>query len=274
LVQAKEDASTPKTADAGPEAESYPDIGKALVAIIEREKPRVIGIGEAHQLRSTAHILSPLARFTSQAVPVLAEARTSNLVLETWAEREQCGKVQKQVDTQVRRDTERPKETQSELVKLLEALDSRGIGRHGMAMSCSEYEQLLGDGGVVDYSRLLSLITGKLDALAKAVLGKAPSDTVVVIYGGALHNDLYPAKGVEGWSYAASVDQIADGRYLEIDLYVPELVADDKALQKEPWFQLASSDELKSKVLVIRRGPRSYVILAKRGVPNPAIKTP
>ncbi|MBT8494846.1 MAG: hypothetical protein KJO07_17450 [Deltaproteobacteria bacterium] len=267
------DAAT-SVADAGRDLQSYPSIGKALAAIIAREKPRVIGLGEAHQLRSTAHILSPLARFTAEAVPVLAKSGTSNLVLETWAEREQCGKVQKQVDTQVRRDTERPKETQSELVRLLAALDDKGIGRHGMAMSCKEYERLLADDGKVDYSKLLTLITGKLDGLTKGVLAKAPADSIVVVYGGALHNDLYPAKGVEGWSYAASVDQAAGGRYLEIDLYIPELIADDKALHEQPWFELTRSEDLDHGVLVIERSPRSYVILARRGVANPSVKKP
>ena len=239
-----------------------------------KHKPRVIGFGEAHQVKATAHVRSSLSRFTGEVLPVLGTAKAANLVLETWAERESCGKAQKAVDTQVRKDTKRPKETQSELVDLLNALKERGMGRHGMAMTCVEYKALLGEDGKVDYARLLSLITDKLGTLTTGVLGKTTDDSMVVIYGGALHNDLYPTKGVEQWSYAKRLSEASANGYIEIDLYVPEFIADDETLQTETWFELTKSSQLDKSVLVIERGPRSYVILAKRGVANPRLAKP
>jgi len=257
---------------------AYDHVGDAIKAIVARDKPRVIGFGEVHVLKSSASIRSALERFTEHAVPALAESGASNLVLETWVEREQCGEVQKKVDNQVRADTERPPETESELVRLLRAVDEEDIGRHGMVMSCDEYKALLDKAGKVDYPKLLSLITGKLAAKAKEVLGRSPGTSIVFLYGGALHNNLYPPEGVEDWSYAQVVSKLAPGGYVEVDFLVPELIDNDEALAKEEWFAHTKRPELEKGVLLVARGERSYVVLARRKVaarkPQPAAQSP
>ena len=266
---------TQRPIDAGTNvvARAFPDLGAAIAEIVSEEKPRVLGFGEVHQLVSNKGTRSALSRFTEFVVPALAERNASNLVLETWVERPSCGEVQKKVDTQVRKTTERPVTTQSELVLLLQAVDQRGIGRHGMGMSCTEYESLLGDAGAVDYSRLLSLITAKLRSKTEEVVKASPSDSIVFVYGGALHNEMHPNEGVAVWSYASAVDQAANGRYVEVDIFVPELILEDAALSKEPWFHKIRSPELDESVLLIRRAERSYVVLARRGVASKSAET-
>jgi hypothetical protein len=90
-------------------------------------------------------------------------------------------------------------------------------------------------------------------------------DGLVLIYGGSLHNDLHPNEGVKQWSYAVRIDELAQHRYIEVDLFVPELIGEDEVLSAEPWYghrdSLASTEE----VVVIERAPRSFVILLRKG---------
>jgi len=266
--------AAPSLIDAGPSSRFFPDLGAAVEFVLAEETPRIVGFGEVHQLVATQGTRSSLSRFTADVLPVLVARGASNLVLETWVERPSCGAVQQKVDTEIRQETQRPEATQSELVVLLEAVDRAGLGRHGMSMSCDEYSALLGDAGTVDYGRLLSLITEKLRDKAVEVAGKAPADSIVFLYGGSLHNDRAPNEGVQQWSYVPAVEAAVGGRFVEIDILVPELIAGDSILAKEPWFGLARSADLDRGVLLVRRGERSYVLLARRGVANPRVSEP
>jgi hypothetical protein len=112
--------------------------------------------------------------------------------------------------------------------------------------------------GHINFLLLLELITDKLATTTRALIAADP-DHAVIVYGGALHNDLYPRWPLEELSYARPLAQ--DGvRVLEIDLVVPEVVAHMPMVRDEPWFPLlgrASPD----RVIVWDRGPGSYVVI-------------
>ena len=78
-----------------------------------------------------------------------------------------------------------------------------------------------------------------------------------------MHNEIAPSDGLEDWSYAA---KLSKDSYVEIDLLVPEFVEDDPASKKQSWFPLLKTDVDNKSVVVVKRGPRSYAILLKRGV--------
>ena len=84
----------------------------------------------------------------------------------------------------------------------------------------------------------------------------------IAVYGGALHNDRFPPKGVEEWSYAAQVDKATGGHFVEIDLIVPELAEADSLAAKQPWFPLAQAAD--AQVAVWTRGERSFVVMLPR----------
>ena len=82
----------------------------------------------------------------------------------------------------------------------------------------------------------------------------------MIVYGGALHNDLYPRWPLEELSYARDLARDLGGGVLELDLVVPEIVAPMAMVRGEPWFPLlglASPD----RVVVWERGPDSYVVM-------------
>src|SRR5207244_2826255 len=107
---------------------------------------------------------------------------------------------------------------------------------------------------------MLELVTRELGRLANE--GATRSDKQILVYGGALHNDRFPEAGTEEWSYAAKIDGATNNHFVEIDLIVPELAADDAASKRQPWFSLVTAAD--DKVHVYTRGERSFVVVLPR----------
>lgn len=236
----------------------------ALARLLEQVKPRVLGVGEVHLVAGGPQVRSALSRFTDDMLAGLG-GRATDLVVETWVTDGRCGAAEKQVTRDVRATTERPPETESEIGRLLRRARELGVQPHVMTMPCKAYQKVRSKSGEVDYDKLLQLIGGELHRNVRAVLDARKAATVVV-YGGSLHNDRAPNQGVAAYSYGARLAaELGDG-YVELDLYVPELVEDDQLLKSEPWFPLlarAAAD----KVVLVERGPGSYILLLQRGVP-------
>lgn len=292
------DAAPPKPAwigatDGGvPRHIVFPGAGPALAHVLE-DRPRVVGFGEYHQRVGGPQVPSALKRFTEQMLPVLATQAT-DLVVETWVTDGSCGATEKKVVQKVKQTTERPKATENEIVTLALRARAAGVQPHALKVGCADYKRMLG-GKDVDYVKLLEFIgrqlrdtaVGAMEHRAKAPAagrdGGAPVAAVgrdggataarpagrrqlVALYGGALHNDLYPAAGLEAWSFAA--DLAKRGPYVEVDLYVPEYVAGDERLAKEPWFPLLARAG-PDRVVVIERDRGSYIFVLST-TPRPA----
>ena len=82
----------------------------------------------------------------------------------------------------------------------------------------------------------------------------------MIVYGGALHNDLYPQWPFERLSYAQPLARELGGGVLEIDLVVPEVVATMPMVRMQPWFPLLGRASPRRAILW-RRGPNSYVVI-------------
>jgi hypothetical protein len=93
----------------------------------------------------------------------------------------------------------------------------------------------------------------------------ADRDKMVVVYGGALHNDLPrpagPSADVSPWSYAVSLDAAVGGRLVALDLIVPEFIGDDEAWRSQPWWLHYDSSRLGDRPTLFRTGERSYVLV-------------
>jgi len=85
----------------------------------------------------------------------------------------------------------------------------------------------------------------------------------IFIYGGGLHNDVSPLGKDKSYSYAERVAKRVDGRYIEIDLFVPELIKGSLIYAGQPWFETANTIVHRQDVLLFKRGPSSYVIILK-----------
>jgi hypothetical protein len=241
--------------------------------------PVVLGVGELHQTADTAGIPSSLARFTRDIWPLLAgegsaraPARVSDLIVETWVTGGACGKAEAATVEDVGRATERPAATENEIVALLARARASGARPHILTVSCDEYELLApraaaGAGGArrpVDFERMLALIRRKLEAKVNQVLAARPAGDaakLVVVYGGALHNDLHPDPALATFSYGVPAFRATLGRYRELDLYVPEYLERNPAMRGEPWFPLWQRAARPGQIVVIHRSPASSILV-------------
>lgn len=237
----------------------YRDTGEAVRAILRREESRgvhVYAVGEYHPTRNSVFRHSPLARFSAEIVGLL-EPRAQHMVVEAWLEDSCRSTATDQVAVQVAAVTGRPQSTGGDLAQLITTTQQLKMETHGLPMTCIEHSSVLDGRGRVDFLRLLLLVTEKLHDSTRALVRQGRT---VIVYGGALHNDLYPRWPLEELSYAQSLAAELGGGVLELDLVVPEIVAPMAMVRREDWFPLlgrASPD----RVIVWARGPGSYVII-------------
>jgi hypothetical protein len=160
----------------------------------------------------------------------------------------------------------RPEATKSDIALLAEAAKAAKIQPHAMRITCDDYARIAPPGKEIDVAAMLDLTTRELGRIAtEAVLhrDKEPDHRPwIALYGGALHNDRFPDKGVEQWSYAAKVDELTHDHFVEVDIVVPELAEGDAQMQKQPWYPLVA--KANKSVQVYTRGERSFVVILPR----------
>lgn|GEM_PF-1408237 len=243
---------------------TYPDLASVAQALLV-DRPRVIGIGEIHQrVDRDGGGTATLLQFANQLLPALA-SQTSDLVIETWMVDPAC-KTGQARSQQVERAMKRPAVTQSQISSLFGVTKANSITAHVMRLTCQDLDDVASDAGV-QVELLLGLVTRELDRVTRSAVRfrdeRQETRPLVLIYGGALHNDLYPYQSTRQWSYASSVDAAVGGRYVELDLYAPEQVEGNPLYEGESWYPLvakAASDH----VVLIERAPHSYLVLLPR----------
>lgn len=294
----------------------------ALNAVLSRAEKetglRVVAFGEYHQTTATAKKGAPvssLRRFSGELFGVLSP-RASDIVLETWVTDGNCGKQETTAVAKVEKTTERPQNTENELVTLVKQAKASGVQPHILRLGCDDYKSILADDGQVDFEKLLGLLTRllhkKISAIAtarsrpaavptaSAASPAAPSkdggsdaaptatgpatvpagsaapatpqaapagpaaNKLILVYGGGLHNDLQPRAELAPYTFGPKVLDEQNGRYLEVDLYVPEYIERDPSMLKEPWFALYKKRVRPGQTTVIRRQQGSYIIVFPR----------
>jgi len=212
----------------------------AVAAILDDvARPRVYAVGEYHPTRDlVGPPASPIARFTDEMIGLL-EPRARHMVIEAWLDT-RCAAPQLEVD------------------QLVGASEHAGIATYGLPVTCIEHSAMLDRTGHVDFLRLLELITEKLHDTTRALVDQGKD---VIVYGGALHNDLFPHWPLEELTYARPLAaELGGDSVLEIDLVVPEIVAPMQSIRYEPWFPLLAR-AAPYRVTLWERGPSSYVVI-------------
>jgi hypothetical protein len=236
------------------------------IAALTADAAGVVAFGEVHQDEATKATRSALARFADDVLPALAP-RASHLIVETWMTTGACGKAEASVTKDIARTTERPQQTESEIVRLLRRAKEGGVEPHVLAVTCDEYAKLAGPRGKgVDYDRLLKLTERHLEAAIRQalLLPRTPERPLVLVYGGALHNDLYPGPGLSAYAFGPAIFAATRGDYREVDLYVPELVERLAALRAEPWYAAWHALARPNDTVVIPRSERSAIVVFPR----------
>ncbi len=254
----------------------YPD---AATALLDLTPPgmRVIGVGELHVRVDRTQARSALAVFTTEIMPAIAE-RVSDLVLETWIVDPRCKAKGAAASARIEQAMKRPASTQNELAGQIGRAQGAGVKVHALRMTCADYDVVAPEEGGIQAEALLSLVTRELGRIAKSAVafrdakatgsgsgGATPARPWVAVYGGALHNDLAPMKALAEWSYAGDVDAVTGGRFMEVDLIVPEFAEQDPASQPLPWFPLVHETPPGTGVVAWQRNDHSIVIVLPRG---------
>jgi hypothetical protein len=244
--------------------------GAALASILEGEKPLVVGFGEAHAQKGTEAIASTPWRTTHELLPELG-GKASDLVLELWIPDKKCApKAQAKVAEQQQEVTKtQATSNTNEYVVLAEKAKALGMQPHVIRPTCAEVDKIAkaGDDAVLE---MLSMITDHMKRQIEDLRSKpAAKDKIVVTYGGALHNDLVPGPGREGWTFGPAIDAATGHRYVEIDLVVPEYVKDTPAWTGQRWYAAHQATKADAGTTVIKTGDHAYAIILPRGVGRP-----
>jgi hypothetical protein len=232
--------------------------------------PAILAIGEAHAQKGTEAITSATKRFTDSMVSLL-ENRASDLLVEAWAGDPKCQKEVKQVaSAQKPVQQAQAQQNPNEYVALGTRAKALGVQPHLLRPSCDDYASLA-DAGPDVVSESLGLIKRLTQSDATALFRRnetAKNGKVVVTYGGAMHNDLAPAEALRQYSFGPELSATTAGRYVELDLIVPEYVKATDVWQKLPWFAAFQADTgPKDRPTLYRLGERSFVLVFARSTP-------
>ena len=254
---------------AGPECLRFATNEEAFRWVLGHDAA-VLAIGEAHAQKGTEAVASATKRFTESMVPLL-ENRASELLVEAWAGDPKCQKEVKQVATAQKPVTQAQTNT-NEYVTLGTRAKALGITPYLLRPTCDDFASLA-DAGADVVMASLGLIKRLTQADAARFFERnqaARNGKLVVTYGGAMHNDLAPSDALRQYSFGPELSATTGGRYVELDLIVPEYVKKTEVWEKLPWFAAFQADQgPKDKPVVYRQGERSFVMIFAKSAPSP-----
>jgi hypothetical protein len=258
------------TADAGsdcPGCESFKSPRAAFERVVSAG-PLILAVGEYHEVEGAPKVKSAIARFTADLLPLLKD-KAGAMIAETWMLNGKCGETEKQAAKEVQKTTKRPKETEDEVTVMLNRSYALGLKNHILILTCDDYRSMLDEKGELDAEKSLKLVRDKVEEKALEVREKEEAAVegkgkMLVLYGGALHNDLEPSERWAPFSFGPRLDREVEHRYVELDLLVPEYVKDDDDLVKEAWFKPALARAARGETVLVspRPGVRMLVFPA------------
>jgi hypothetical protein len=233
-------------------------------------RPRVVAVGEAHAQKGTT-VPSAARRFTERVLPLLA-GRASDLLVELTNPPAGCAKTaevvrqQQSVVTRAQAPTD-----QGEYVAMGERARQLGIVPDLLRPSCADLDAVrdAGDDAIVASLEMIARLTR---AQAEKLLDRdlrtpGDADRFVVTYGGAIHNDPDPPKERAAWSFGPALAAYVGGRYVAIDLYVPELFDDSDAWKRLPFYRHYDAARLGGKTAVFHQGRTVVIVLPRTPAP-------
>ena len=217
----------------------------------------MIAVGEAHAQKGTEAIPSSAKRFTGELLPLL-EGRASDLLVELMAPPAGCKKTAEAVATKQKVVTEKQTESaQSEYVVMGNEAKKRGVIPDLLRPSCADLDAIDKAGDDAIGASLADHRPPHEDQGHRAPRSQrqgAP-ERLVATYGGAMHNDLTPPPERAAWSFGPDLSARVKGRYVEIDLFVPEFIQDTESWKKLPWYPHFDRDKHPDKTTLFNPKP-------------------
>jgi hypothetical protein len=232
------------------------------------DKPRLVAVGEAHAQKGTT-APSSAKHFTDQILPKLA-GRASDLLVELMNPPKGCApttevvRQKQEVVTRAQAPTD-----QGEYVAMGEQARHLGIVPDLLRPSCADLEAVkaAGDDAVMASLAMIARLTREQ---AKKLLDRDASTTgeaekMVITYGGAIHNDLAPPAERAAWSFGPDLDAYTHGRFVAVELFIPELIDDSDTWKKRAFYAHYDATRMGSKATVFREGKTFVIVLPRSG---------
>lgn len=243
---------------------------QALVPLLLHEKAQLIAFGEAHA-PATFRDRTTVKRFTDDLLPTISDG-SSHLLLELLLPPEGgCQKEKEAAQKESDQVTEGQAESnQNEYLALGKVAREQGIVPDILRASCDDLARIAApDGGV--FAMMETIATLSAESLKTRLRSTKKGRPMVLAYGGALHNDAVPRSGRESWSYGPALLDDTKGRYLEIDLVIPELIGDSESWQSFAWYDAYQALEDRSGAVLMKWGDKSYTLFFP---PSPSDSAP
>jgi hypothetical protein len=243
------------------------DSPRAAFEVAVARDPLIVAVGEAHAQKGAPAVTSATRRFGDELLPALA-GKAKDLVIELVVPDKKCRQGEDQaVRERTKAVTEPQAETnQNEFVALGFAAKKLGIRPSPLVPTCDELGAIV-KAGAGDITAMLGLIA---DVTARETVGfleHGDPKLGVVVYGGLVHNDLEPRPGREAWSFGPRLRDHSGGRYVEIDLIVPEFIGNAEPWTSLPWFSHYDPAKFGDKTILFQTAPASYVLVFPRTAP-------
>ena len=225
-------------------------------------KPRVVGIGEAHTQKTAGDVATTARRFTQEILPAL-QGRASDLLVELMMPPRDCEKHTAEVrDAQAPVTQAQSASNQNDYVAMGDAARKLGVVPDLLRPTCADLAEVA-DAGDDAIPRSLELIKRLSVAQTKKLLarGDAASTSMIVLYGGAIHNDREPPEERRAWAYGPDVAALVAGRYVAIDLFSADTVGDDEVWKKLPWRARYDKSKLGASTVLFRLRDDAFVIV-------------
>jgi hypothetical protein len=242
---------------------SFAQAEDAIAYLMRETAPVVLAVGEIHAQKGLALKASPTQRF-SALLPLFC-GNSRHIVIELMTGRNDCGdnrveqvqKAEKPV-TQAQATT-----NQNDFFELGNVAKLNHIQPHALTPTCDEFRSILAAKDQ-DIARRLELTATRTADLAEELLARsaaAKGTPYVILYGGAMHNDMLPLEGREGFSYGPRLDVSSQHRTTELDIVLREQVKDTESFQRLPWFPHFRADGLDKQFILYRLGPKSFTLI-------------
>ena len=243
------------------------DAPEDALAVVLASKPLVLGVGEAHAQKGMEGVGSAAKRFTEQLLPALKD-RASDLVVELMLPPTGCQPAEKEVRVHQGEVTKHQADTnQSEYVTMGDAARKLGVIPDALRPTCADLEAAAGagDGAVVTMLETIARLAG---AKAKELLSrnqKLGVERTVVLYGGALHDKAEPRPDRAAWSFGPELVRATGGRYVELDVFVPESIQDTESWRAFAWYPHYDRAAHGGRTALFRTGPSSWALIFPSG---------
>lgn len=207
-----------------------------------------------------------MQRFSEDLLPSVAP-RAKRLLVELLAPPSGCEKPRQDVQAESDAITEgQSEQNQNDYVALGHAARQLGVMPDILRPTCADMRSIAA--AEVRVLAIMETIARLSLSMAERWLTEpvepAQERTLLLLYGGALHNDVAPREHLETWSYGPGLIERSADRYVEVDLVVPELVQDTESWQKFLWYEAVRSLPKDHAFVLVQVSERSFALVFPR----------